>query len=85
MGSPKLSSLSEQHLERTPLEFGSQESERDTTMKTTTKNTGIKVTAGVKAGGMNTNHSGSGLKVKAGIKAGATELKPNHSAGLLAL
>jgi hypothetical protein len=53
-------------------------------MKTTTKNTGIKVTTGVKAGGLNTNHSASGLKVKTSIKVGATELRPNHTARLLA-
>ena len=38
-------------------------------MKTTTKNTGIKVTTHVKAGGLNNqNHSSIGLKVKSGIK-----------------
>ena len=41
-------------------------------MKTTTKNTGIKVTTGVKAGGMAPTPSitAAGLKVKASIKAG---------------
>src|SRR5215471_7452514 len=61
MGSQKFSSLSEQHLERLALEFGPQEIERDTTMKTTTKNTGIKVTANVKSGAINPNHSRVGL------------------------
>ena len=52
-------------------------------MKTTTKNTGIKVTANVKAGGLNSNHNSAGLRVKAGLKAGMTELRHNHSAQLL--
>ena len=83
--------LVEQHLERIALEFGSQESERDTTMKTTTKNTGIKVTAGVKAGGIVPNgqaagnHNRNGLKIKSGIKAGAPVHQSNHNRCLLTL
>jgi hypothetical protein len=53
-------------------------------MKTTTKNTGIKVTAGVKAGGIQGNHSRSGLRVKAGIKAGYV-CKQNHNTLALTL
>jgi len=87
MGSQKFSSPSEQHLERIALEFGSQESERDTTMKTTTKNTGIKVNAGVKAGGVcpGPNHNRSGLKVASGIKAGDVLRAPNHNARMIAV
>jgi len=55
-------------------------------MKTTTKNTGIKVQTGVRAAGINTaNHSRSGLKVKAGIKAGSTITVQNHNRTALAL
>ena len=64
---------------------GSERQEKDTIMKTTTKNAGIKVTVGVKAGGLNPNHNSSGLKVKAGVRAGVTELKPNHTARQLNL
>jgi hypothetical protein len=53
--------------------------ERETTMKTTTKNTGIKVTASVKAGAISGNHTRGGLKVNAGIKAGYI-CKHNHNA-----
>ena len=58
-------------------------------MKTTTKNTGIKVTTNVKAGGFNggfnvPNHSRTGLKVRAGIKAGTMIQSANHNRGLLA-
>ena len=63
----------------------SEPSEKETTMKTTKKSTGIKVAAGVKAAGLNGNHNFSGLKVRTGVKAGTTELKPNHSARLLSL
>jgi hypothetical protein len=50
-------------------------------MKTTTKNTGIKVNSGVKAGGVCVpNHSRPGLKVTAGIKAGSTICVQNHNA-----
>lgn len=84
MGSQKFSSLVEQHLERIALEFRSQESERDTTMKTKAKNTGIKVTASVKAGGLNSNHNAAGLKIRSGVKAGSTtELRQNHSARMI--
>lgn len=49
-------------------------------MKKTTKNSGIKVNAGVKAGGIGTpNHSCIGLKVKAGVKAGSTISVQNHN------
>src|SRR5689334_12467131 len=78
MGSQKFISVAEQHLERIALEFESQESERDTTMKTTTKNTGIKVNAGVKAGSISANHTRPGLTVKAGLKAGYI-CKDNHN------
>jgi hypothetical protein len=55
-------------------------------MKTTTKNTGIKVTAGVKAGGVPTgNHNRTGLRVRAGIKAGATITVQNHNMRLLSV
>jgi hypothetical protein len=47
-------------------------------MKTTKKNTGIKVTAGVKAGGVGGNHTRTGLRIKAGIKAGYI-CKHNHN------
>jgi len=49
-------------------------------MKTTTKNTGIKVTTGVKGGSLGTlNHNGSALKVRAGLKAGMTIQSTNHN------
>ena len=51
-------------------------------MKKTTKNTGIKVTTGVKVGGFAPNHARAGLKVKSAIKAGGT-FTPNHSRGSL--
>jgi hypothetical protein len=54
------------------------EDERQTTMKTTTKNTGIKVTTNVKAGSITPNHVRSGLAIKAGIKAGYI-CKMNHA------
>jgi len=58
-------------------------------MKTTTKNTGIKVNAGVKAGGVGPfsagNHNRTALRVKAGIKAGTVIQLANHSRRLLAL
>ena len=85
MGSQKFSSLSEQHLERLPLEFRSQEIERDTTMKTTTKNTSIKVNTGVKAGGTWVgNHVRAGLKVKSSVAAGG-KWALNHSCPILAV
>jgi hypothetical protein len=54
-------------------------------MKTTKTNSGIKVTANVKAGGLpHMNHSRGGLRVKAGLKAGATTpMRPNHSTSAL--
>ena len=56
-------------------------------MKTkTTKTSGIKVTASVKAGGMNLNHSSKGLRVTAGLKAGSmTPMRPNHNSIALML
>ena len=55
-------------------------------MKTTKKNTGIKVTAGVKAGGFNIpNHSRNGLKVTTGVKAGTMIQLANHNRRLFAL
>ncbi len=53
-------------------------------MKTTTKNTGIKVNANVKAGALTVNHVRPGLTVKAGIKAGYI-CKHNHTTRLLAI
>jgi hypothetical protein len=48
-------------------------------MKTTTKNTGIKVTTSIKAGGIGDhNHSRGGLKVKSGVRA-AGICDRNHS------
>ena len=51
-------------------------------MKTTTKNTGIKVTTGVKAGGFGPNQwrqsQPHALKIKTGIKAGGIQLA-NHN------
>jgi hypothetical protein len=65
---------------------------KDTTMKTTKKNSGIKVTAGVKAGGFGPggtngpgNHNRSALRIKAGIKAGTVIQLANHNRRLLAL
>ena len=55
-------------------------------MKTTKKNSGIKVNAGVKAGGYNTiNHNRNGLRVRAGVKAGTMIQSANHNVRLLAL
>jgi len=56
-------------------------------MKTTTKNTGIKVTTGVKAGGWgsNANHTRSALKVTTSIKAGMLVGARNHSRSSIAL
>ena len=55
-------------------------------MKTTTKNTGIKVNTGVKAGGLQwpANHNARGLKVKANIKAGILLAARNHNRRALA-
>jgi hypothetical protein len=54
-------------------------------MKTkTTKTSGLKVTANVKAGALNINHSRGGLRVRVGVKAGAPmPMRPNHTATLL--
>ena len=40
---------------------------------------GLKVKAGLKAGGMRLNHNRSGIRVKAGLKAGIGILRENHS------
>ena len=55
-------------------------------MKTTTKNAGIKVTTGVKAGGTPWygNHNGNGLKVRTSIKAGILVAAKNHTRHMLA-
>ena len=48
-------------------------------MKTTTKNTGIKVTTGVKAGGITPgNHNRTGLRVKTSLKTGSI-CRLNHN------
>ena len=55
-------------------------------MKTkTTKTSGLKVTANVKAGGLNSNpnHTRAGLRVRAGITAGSLIAAKNHNARLL--
>jgi len=55
---------------------------------TTTKSSGIKVKASIKAGGIwqnGTNHNQSGLKVRAGVKAGAFICLKNHNGQLLAV
>jgi hypothetical protein len=46
-------------------------------MKTTTKNTGIKVNTGVKAGGLQSNHARSRLRIKSGVRAAG--LQSNHT------
>jgi len=55
--------------------------ERETTMKTNKKNSGIKVTASVKACGLPqaVNHSRKGLKVTSNIKAGNFIAQKNHN------
>jgi hypothetical protein len=59
----------------------SEPSEKDTTMKTTKKISGIKVNSTLKAGGYTpfSNHSQSGLRVKASIKAGTLIRFGNHN------
>ena len=56
-------------------------------MKKTTKNSGIKVNAGVKAGGfpLNSNHTRKGLKVAAGLKAGSLIQAYNHNRNWMSL
>jgi hypothetical protein len=56
-------------------------------MKTEKKNTGIKVNAGLKSGGLppGRNHIGTGLKVRAGIKAGVLVGAKNHARRMLGL
>jgi hypothetical protein len=57
-------------------------------MKTTTKNTGIKVNTGVKATGLPPcipNHTRTALKVKAGLKAGSLIRFSNHNARVIAV
>jgi hypothetical protein len=49
-------------------------------MKTTTKNTSIKVNTGVKAGGFaGPNHNRNGLKVRTDLKAGKMIQLANHN------
>jgi len=49
-------------------------------MKKTTKNAGIKVNTGVKAGNIWVgNHSQTGLRVKTGLKAGISISRQNHN------
>ena len=52
-------------------------------MKTTKKNSGIKVTASVKAGGINQpgNHNRAGLRVRTNLKAGG-DYRQNHNRSL---
>ena len=52
-------------------------------MKTKT-NSGIKVKATIKAGGLKENHVRTGLKVATGLKAGG-QLRNNHSVRVLAV
>ena len=56
-------------------------------MKTNKKNTGIKVSANVKAGGMPFlgNHNTRGLKVLSNIKAGTFIVQQNHNRRMSAL
>ena len=55
-------------------------------MKTTTKNTGIKVNTNVKAGSLGfNNHVRTGLKVRSAIKAGTTICQKNHNSRLNAM
>ncbi|HXU00307.1 MAG TPA: hypothetical protein VN903_04910 [Polyangia bacterium] len=56
-------------------------------MKTTTKNAGIKVTTGVKSGGIQwpANHNSGGLKVITNIKAGILLAARNHNRRILAI
>ena len=51
----------------------------------TKSSSGLKVNAGIKAGGFAPNHTSSGLKVKAGIKAGGAGIwQNNHALRLMA-
>jgi hypothetical protein len=54
---------------------------KETTMKTTKKISGIKVTASVKAGGYGPNHTRATLRVRTGLKAGG--YGPNHTRATL--
>jgi hypothetical protein len=55
-------------------------------MKTKTTNSGLKVKANIKAGGIDLrNHNRTGLRIKAGIKGGSMISVKNHNANLLAL
>jgi hypothetical protein len=55
-------------------------------MKKTTKNTGIKVTTGVKGGSYPfTNHNQVGLKIVSGLRAGVAMIYRNHNTRLLSL
>ena len=54
--------------------------QREMTMKTKS-NAGLKVTTGIKAGGLYTaNHTRSGLRVRTAIKAGLGIWQNNHNA-----
>ena len=55
-------------------------------MKTSsTKNAGLKINAGIRAGGLPANHNRNGLKVRTAIKAGEVIFQGNHSERLLAV
>lgn len=54
-------------------------------MKTTTKNTGIKVTTGVKGAALPfSNHIRTGLKIKSALRGGAIVYR-NHNVRLMSL
>jgi hypothetical protein len=46
---------------------------------------GLKVKAGVKAGGLHANHNSSVIRVKTGVRAGCVKLQANHSMRLVAV
>ena len=55
-------------------------------MKTKTTNSGLKVKANVKAGGLGwNNHNRTGIKIKAGIKAGSMIAVKNHNRQLISI
>jgi hypothetical protein len=57
----------------------------NTTKTTTTTTAGIKVKAGVKAGGLTYNHNrvAAAVRVSSGVRAGACIFLKNHSVRLL--
>jgi hypothetical protein len=62
------------------LAFNSKSHKGRNQMKTNSKTrAGVKVAVGIKAGGLQFNHSRPALAVKSGIKAGEGILSPNHS------